>query len=102
MNDKPPLNHLLHLGLCIITGGLWLPVYGILLVKTGAGVESTASRNRRQERAMLNMMSPAGRVAHLQLKQDEEIYRRTGVKSPALERYHQICAESDARMREAP
>jgi hypothetical protein len=35
MTQKPPLNHPMHIGLCILTAGLWLPIYGLLLVMDG-------------------------------------------------------------------
>lgn len=38
-----PVNHPLHIGLCIVTGGLWLIVYGFVLIQNG---RQTASYRR--------------------------------------------------------
>lgn len=35
-----PVNHLLHIGLTILTAGLWLPVYGFLLFNSGLQLRS--------------------------------------------------------------
>lgn len=93
-DSRSEINHVLHIGLCILTGGLWLPIYGYILFSTGAkthvsnGRPGSARRLERDQRRILgpHYRPPGFEEMKARIAKMQEVEATTGYRDPFLDK----------------